>query len=240
MNKGFNDGFLAELDVSDWSVAGSVITAPHNFAFDAAGNIVSVNSSFFDPGQVVTDTGTQYDGSTPLLRVQTPVTPGNHSLYLSIFDAGDHHPRLGRLRRRAAGDTGRGGVVHGGRRRARRARRRQARRQRRRWHGSGGRLQPPRPVGRRGRERKPPGGQRDGDHVLARARHVQRVRGCLRRLRRGRRRRLRRERPGHVVAGQTETCTVTNDDIAERGQPLAREGRRLRTRSRSARSSRTP
>ena len=89
VNKGFNDGFLAELDVSDWSVAGSVITAPHNFAFDAAGNIVSVNSSFFDPGQVVTDTGTQYDGSTPLLRVQTPVTPGNHSLYLSIFDAGD-------------------------------------------------------------------------------------------------------------------------------------------------------
>ena len=89
VNKGFNDGFLAELDVSDWSVAGSVITAPHNFAFDAAGNIVSVNSSFFDPGQVVTDTGTQYDGSTPLLRVQTPVTPGIHSLYLSIFDAGD-------------------------------------------------------------------------------------------------------------------------------------------------------
>ncbi len=89
VNQGFNDGFLAELDVSDWSVAGSVITAPHNFAFDAAGNIVSVNSSFFDPGQVVTDTGTQYDGSTPLLRVQTPVTPGNHSLYLSIFDAGD-------------------------------------------------------------------------------------------------------------------------------------------------------
>ena len=90
VNQGFNDGFLAELDVSDWSVAGEVITAPHNFAFDAAGNIVSVNSSFFDPGQVVEATGTQYDGSTPLLRVQTPVTPGNHSLYLSIFDAGDH------------------------------------------------------------------------------------------------------------------------------------------------------
>ncbi|HET8776669.1 MAG TPA: Ig-like domain-containing protein [Candidatus Limnocylindria bacterium] len=85
----FNDAFLAELDVDDWSVDGNDITAPHNFAFDAAGNVVGVNSAFFDPGRVVTDNGTEYDGTTPLLRAQTPVTPGAHSLYLSIFDAND-------------------------------------------------------------------------------------------------------------------------------------------------------
>ena len=90
VNSAYNDGFIAELDTSDWNVSGSTISAPHNFAFDNGGHIVSVNSSFFDPGQVVVATGTQYDGSTPLLSVQTPVTPGLHSLYLSIFDASDH------------------------------------------------------------------------------------------------------------------------------------------------------
>ncbi len=90
VNSAYNDGFIAELDTSDWNVSGSTISAPHNFAFDNGGHIVSVNSSFFDPGQVVVATGTQYDGSTPLLNVQTPVTPGLHSLYLSIFDASDH------------------------------------------------------------------------------------------------------------------------------------------------------
>ena len=87
---GFNDAFLAELDASTWSVAGSTITAPDNFAFDSGGGIVSVNSAFFEPGRVVTATGSQYDGSTPLLNVRRSITPGAHALYLSIFDAGDH------------------------------------------------------------------------------------------------------------------------------------------------------
>ena len=89
VNSPYNDAFLAELDASTWSVANSVITAPNNFAFDSAGGIVSINGSFFEPDRVVTDTGSQYDGSTPLLYVRTPVTPGAHVLYLSIFDAGD-------------------------------------------------------------------------------------------------------------------------------------------------------
>ena len=55
---------------------GRDITAPHNFAFDSAGGIVSVNSAFFEPGRVVTATGSQYDGSTPLLNVRRSVTPG--------------------------------------------------------------------------------------------------------------------------------------------------------------------
>ena len=90
VNLGFNDAFLAELDTSNWSVEGATITAPHNFAFDSAGGIVSVNSAFFEPGRVVTATGSQYDGSTPLLNVRRSVTPGSHALFLSIFDAGDH------------------------------------------------------------------------------------------------------------------------------------------------------
>ena len=90
VNAGFNDGFIAELGTSDWSVENSVITAPNNFAFDAEGNVVSVDSAFFDPQRVIEDPGTQYDGSTPKLRVQTPITPGPNAMFLSIFDAGDH------------------------------------------------------------------------------------------------------------------------------------------------------
>ena len=110
VNSSFNDGFLAELDVNDWVVNGADIDAPHNFAFDGAGGIVSVNGSFFEPDRVVTDTGSEYDGSTPRLTVQTPVTPGAHQLYLSIFDAGDGILDSGafvdRLQAGAAGPAG--------------------------------------------------------------------------------------------------------------------------------------
>ena len=86
----YNDAFLAELDRSTWSVDGNTITAPDNFAFDQGGGVVSVNSAFFDPDRVITDTGIQYDGSTARLRAQTPITSGPHAIYLSIFDANDH------------------------------------------------------------------------------------------------------------------------------------------------------
>jgi mannan endo-1,4-beta-mannosidase len=86
----YNDAFLAELDESNWSVSGQTITAPRNFAFDRGGGLVSVNSAFFDPDRVITVTGNEYDGSTPFLRVQTPVTPGVHAIYLTIFDASDN------------------------------------------------------------------------------------------------------------------------------------------------------
>ncbi len=33
--------------------------------------------------------GTTYGGATPILRASTPITPGVHSLFLSIFDQGD-------------------------------------------------------------------------------------------------------------------------------------------------------
>ncbi|NMM31812.1 MAG: SGNH/GDSL hydrolase family protein [Cellulomonas sp.] len=34
--------------------------------------------------------GITFDGATPMLTAATPVSPGAHSLYLSIFDQGDH------------------------------------------------------------------------------------------------------------------------------------------------------
>ena len=41
----FNDAFIAELDTSDWTTSGSDITAPHNFAFDEAHNVISINAA---------------------------------------------------------------------------------------------------------------------------------------------------------------------------------------------------
>lgn len=85
----FNDAFIAEMDVSTWTTSGSTITAPDNFAFDPANNPISINAAgvtSFDAAHAV---GTTYDGATPLLTAATPVTPGAHTLYLSIFDQGD-------------------------------------------------------------------------------------------------------------------------------------------------------
>ncbi|MDH3308011.1 MAG: PKD domain-containing protein, partial [Acidimicrobiia bacterium] len=89
VNKPYNDGFLAELDLTTWTVAGAAIDAPDNFAFDSDGEYISVKGSFFDPGRVITDTGMAYNGSTAVLRAITPITEGAHQLYLSVFDGAD-------------------------------------------------------------------------------------------------------------------------------------------------------
>ena len=81
----YNDGFLAELDVSDWSMADNLITAPNNFAVDGSGRLFAASEANF----TVTSTLTEYDGATGAIHVQTAITPGAHSLYLSIFDSGD-------------------------------------------------------------------------------------------------------------------------------------------------------
>ena len=70
----YNDAFLAELDASTWSVVGNDITAPRNIAFDQNGNVISVNSAFFDADRVVTNSGTAYDGTTQVLEVRAPIT----------------------------------------------------------------------------------------------------------------------------------------------------------------------
>ncbi len=93
-DRGFNDAFIAELDRTTWTVdpQTGLITAPDNFAFDARDLLhrpVSVHSDFFNDRRVVTLTGTLYNGGTPLLQAGTPITPGRHVLYLSLFDVGD-------------------------------------------------------------------------------------------------------------------------------------------------------
>ncbi|NND73869.1 MAG: cadherin-like domain-containing protein, partial [Ilumatobacter sp.] len=97
VNKPYNDGFLAELDTSTWTVSGATIDAPDNFAFDPDGNYLSVKGAFFDPGRVITDTGMVYNGATPVLRVFTPITTGAHSVYLSVFDGADAFENSGAL-----------------------------------------------------------------------------------------------------------------------------------------------
>lgn len=86
----FNDAFIAEVDVTTWDTVGSDITAPDNIALDPFGDIVSINASgptSVSPGAA---TGTTYDAATNVLGAKSPVTPGAHSLYFSIFDQGDN------------------------------------------------------------------------------------------------------------------------------------------------------
>lgn len=90
----FNDAFLAEvmvaeLDRSTWTTSGSSISAPDNFAFDPEGNPISINATGVTSMTRDEAAGTTYDGATPLLEATTPVTPGQHRLFLSIFDQGD-------------------------------------------------------------------------------------------------------------------------------------------------------
>jgi hypothetical protein len=118
----FNDGFIAELDTNDWSIQPatdtdpSTIAAPNNFAFDSNGNVISVNS----PGSASLTpdgaTGTGFADGTARLTAATPVTAGEHSVFLSIFDFGDDIVDSAvllddlRLEQRAAGDCTRGAV----------------------------------------------------------------------------------------------------------------------------------
>ena len=108
----YNDAFLAEIDETTWSVSGSTITAPNNFAFDPNGKELSINSTFFQSARVIepAESGVAYDGSTERLVVQTPITPGPHTLFLTIFDASDSildtAALVDNLRAVVAGDEG--------------------------------------------------------------------------------------------------------------------------------------
>jgi hypothetical protein len=87
----FNDGFIAELDVSDWTAdpGTGAITAPHNFAFDPNQSVISVNSpgpTSFSAAEAV---GTGYSIATPRLSAAQTIGPGAHAVFLSIFDQGD-------------------------------------------------------------------------------------------------------------------------------------------------------
>ncbi len=86
----YNDAFIAELDNSTWTTSGSTISTPDNFAFDPSGDAISVNSSGVANMTAANAAGTTYNGATQLLAAKTPITPGAHSLYLSIFDQGSN------------------------------------------------------------------------------------------------------------------------------------------------------
>lgn len=85
----FNDAFVVEVDDSTWTTNGSQISAPDNIAFDPSGNPITINASGVTSMNAAEAEGTTFDGATPVLRAATPLTPGPHSLYLSIFDQGD-------------------------------------------------------------------------------------------------------------------------------------------------------
>lgn len=86
----FNDAFIAELDTLTWRTSGSAITAPGNFAFDPLGDVISINAAGDTSMTRDLAAGTTYDGATAVLGAATPITPGAHSLYLSIFDQADN------------------------------------------------------------------------------------------------------------------------------------------------------
>lgn len=82
----YNDTFTAELGTSSLVISNTQVSAPNNFAFDTAHNLISVNTVF----GVSAATASTYDGETPLLRAQTPVTPGAEiNLIFSVQDLGD-------------------------------------------------------------------------------------------------------------------------------------------------------
>jgi hypothetical protein len=89
VGSGFNDAFVAEVDQSTWTTNGSTINAPRNFAFDPTGAPISINAAGVTSMRREFAAGTTYDGATPLLTAATPIQPGRHSIYLSIFDQGD-------------------------------------------------------------------------------------------------------------------------------------------------------
>lgn len=59
-------------------------------AFDENGAPITINGPFFGSESVVTETQTQYDGSTSVLTTRAPAGPGEHTLEIVICDAGDH------------------------------------------------------------------------------------------------------------------------------------------------------
>lgn len=61
------------------------------YAFDSAGKPVNINNGFFAQGVVVTNTGTVYGGSTPLLNLNSPdlSKTDTHRIDMVVCDGGD-------------------------------------------------------------------------------------------------------------------------------------------------------
>jgi hypothetical protein len=86
----FNDFFMLEKDASNISVdSNAQATSPYNVVYDQSGKIISINANFFKDN-TNQNTGTEYDGWTPILTTCAPIV-GTDSLVLtfSIADMGD-------------------------------------------------------------------------------------------------------------------------------------------------------
>jgi hypothetical protein len=86
----YNDAFIAEVDQSTWKTAATVVEAPNDFATRTGGEGVNVNGVGPVAVSPAESAGTTYDAATGLVTSKTPITPGAHSVFLSIFDQGDH------------------------------------------------------------------------------------------------------------------------------------------------------
>lgn len=92
VNTSFNDVFTAEYllpgtQSSDLTIVNNAVVAPHNFAFDGFGKLMSVNTTL---GAFLGQTGTTYDGSTPRIQVISPIDNDTSAgLVLTIQDLGD-------------------------------------------------------------------------------------------------------------------------------------------------------
>ncbi|GAA1378313.1 alpha/beta fold hydrolase [Catellatospora chokoriensis] len=87
--KAYNDAFIAEIDTDNWTTTASTVNAPSNFAHDGSGNLVSANTSGPLGMSAALAAGSTYDGATPVLIATTSISPGRHTLYLSLFDQYD-------------------------------------------------------------------------------------------------------------------------------------------------------
>jgi len=93
-NSSYNDAFLAELRSSTWTTSGGVVSAPNNFALDAAGNPVTIDAEGEIAAAPSRAVATTYDAASRVARATAPLNQddrnaGRVDLYLSIFDQGD-------------------------------------------------------------------------------------------------------------------------------------------------------
>jgi hypothetical protein len=86
----YNDAFIAEVDSSTWTTAGSAVTAPNDFATHTGAEGVNVNGVGPVAVSAAEAADTTYDAATGLVTTKTPITAGAHTIFLSIFDQGDH------------------------------------------------------------------------------------------------------------------------------------------------------
>jgi hypothetical protein len=86
----YNDAFIAEVDQSTWTTSATDVLAPNDFATRTNTQGVTVNGVGPVAVTPVEAAGTTYDAATGLVTTKTPITPGAHSVFLSILDQGDH------------------------------------------------------------------------------------------------------------------------------------------------------